>query len=310
MDPPSAVPPAAERPTPAVALALAAGLLAISSAAIFIRISDASALVTAFYRLAMSTCGMWCVLAVRARGSVHDMRLGIPWRATIPAGIALAAHFWLWMRSLELTSVLVSTLFVTTTPLWLALAAPLLPGEPKLRLRGWLGLLIALAGASLLAAVDAESAATGDRPIAGAMFAIAGAWAIAAFLAISRRVRRTTPLLPYAAGATSVAAATLALPIMITSAPLLGFPAGTWAAFVALALLPQIVGHNSLVWAVKFVGATTVGLVTLLEPVGAATLAFLIFDERPTLLHGLAAVILLVGLAQVLRSQTTNASPA
>lgn len=294
-----------QRRTGAAAAVLTIGVLAISSAAIFIRISAASALVTAFYRLLLSTSLMWAAVGLRPR--LHS---AIPWRVTVPAGIALAAHFALWMASLDVTSVLVSTLFVTTTPLWLALAARFLPDEPTLTRRGWAGLCLALGGAALLAIADGRGAAIGDRTLVGAALATGGAWAMAAFLALSGRARRTTPFLPFSAAATTVAAVTLALPIVLTKPELTGFPGSTWLAIAALALFPQIIGHNSFVWGVRFVGATTVALAALMEPVASGMLAFLFFDERPTLLHAAAAVILLAGLTLVLRSRVPNARAA
>lgn len=279
-----------------------AGVMAIASAAIFIRLSEAPALATAFYRLLFSSMLMTALLTLRRpKGPLH-----MPWRYTIPAGLALGAHFWLWMRSLEFTSVLVSTLFVTTTPLWLALAAPLLKDEATLSRSGWMGLCTALAGACLLALTDATTPSAGTNPLLGAFLATAGAWAIAAYLALTRRARRSVTLLPYSAATTGIGAGALFLPMLVTQTSFTQFPAQTWLWIVALAVVPQLVGHNALVWAVRFVGATTVAMVVLLEPLGSGLLAFLLFDEHPTLLHGAAALVLLAGLAVVLRSRPSQ----
>ena len=284
---------------PAAAPILFIGVLAISSAAIFIRLSEASALVTAFYRLLASSTLMW--MGVSARRTLRQSR--VPWRFALPAGAALAAHFWLWMRSLEMTSVLVSTLFVTTTSLWIALFAPFIPKEPRLTKRGWMGLSTALVGACLLAIADAGTATGGGRPLLGALLATGGAVAMAIYLTLSRFARATIPFLPYSAATTGAAALVLGVPVALVRPELTGFPTLTWVAIGAMALLPQVVGHNSLVWAVRFLGATTVALVVLLEPLASGGLAFLVFDERPTLLHAAASAVLLAGLTLVLRSR-------
>jgi drug/metabolite transporter (DMT)-like permease len=91
--------------------------------------------------------------------------------------------------------------------------------------------------------------------------------------------------------------------MLATNAEFSGFPPETWLWFAALAFIPQLIGHNSLVWAVRYVGATTVALIVLLEPLGSGALAFLLFDERPTLLHGASSAVLIAGLAIVLRSR-------
>ena len=127
---------------------------------------------------------------------------------------------------------------------------------------------------------------------------------MAGYLTLSRFARRSTPFLPFSAATTAVATVTLLIPVLWTQPALLGYPTKTWLAIAAMALLPQLIGHNSLVWAVRFLGATTVALVALLEPLASGALAFLIFDERPTLLHGTAAAVLLTGLTLVLRSRS------
>lgn len=287
------------RPEPrAIAVSLI-GVMAIASAAIFIRLSEASALATAFHRLLLSSLLMSCWLSIRPRKSA----LHIPWGYALPAGLALAAHFWLWMRSLDFTTVLASTLFVTTTPIWLGLVAPLIPSEPKLSRAGWMGLSTAVLGACMLAAADRGAATPAARPLLGALLATAGAWAMAVYLSLSRRARQTTELIPYSAATCGIGAAALLLPMIFTQTDFVGYPAQTWLWIAALAVIPQIVGHNSLVWAVRYVGATTVALIVLLEPLGSGALAFLLFDERPTLLHAASATVLIAGLSIVLRSR-------
>ena len=70
--------------------------------------------------------------------------------------------------------------------------------------------------------------------------------------------------------------------MLLLGAPLVAFPQSSWLAIVALALGPQLIGHNGLNYAVRYVPASTVGAVTLLEPLGATLLAGLLLAEWPT----------------------------
>ena len=83
------------------AVVLIAALLAISSAALWVRLADAPAVVTAFWRVALSTLILW---AVQLRRMPRLSRAG--WQAAVLGGLMLALHFWSWMLSLETTSVL------------------------------------------------------------------------------------------------------------------------------------------------------------------------------------------------------------
>lgn len=281
------------------ALVLAVGVLAISSSAVLIRVAEAPALSVAFYRLVFSAVLMGLIAAAtRSRGW-----RAVDWRRTGAAGVALALHFWAWMRSLDYTSVLTSTLLVTTTPVWIALFARWLPLETRLDRRGWAGLTVAVAGGAVLALGPGERGARGDAPLLGAFLALLGSWLVAVYLVLGRTVRQRVPLATYATVTNAVAAATLALIVAATGAPTTGFPTGTWLAFVALAVLPQLVGHSAMLWAVRATSASVVSLAVLFEPLGAALLAWLFLAEPPAAFELGGGAILLIGLGLVIRAR-------
>ncbi len=284
------------------ALTLALGVCALSSAAVLIRLSDAPAVVTAFYRVALSALllGGW-LMATRARGAG---RLAVG--PILIGGTALAFHFWAWMASLELTSVASSTLLVTTTPVWIAAAAPFLRDERALGFRAWLGVAIALAGAAV---IGANAGAGNDTAVSlpGLALAVVGAWLMATYLVVSRRARQQMGLIAYAAGANSVAAVVLAVALLLGGHPLRGYDPTTWMAFLGLAVFPQLIGHNALLFALRRVGAAIVSLVVLLEPVGAAILAFFVLGEPIARFEVGGGALLLLGLAVVVRAQADAA---
>lgn len=275
---------------------LGVGVLALSSAAVLIRVADAPALSVAFYRLAFSA------LLLGGFAAPHG---GAAWRLTdwpavALAGTALALHFWAWMQSLALTSVASSTLLVTTTPVWIGLAARWLPGEARFSRRGWMGVGLAIAGG----AVVALSAGTGRVTLAGVGLATVGAWLVAVYLLVGRHARQRMALAPYAAATAAVAAAVTGTLALATGAPLAGFDRTTWLALVALAAVPQGIGHGALLWAVRWTGAAVVSLVVLLEPIGAALLAGVFLDEVPGPMEGVGGALLLLGVATVVRART------
>lgn len=66
---------------------------------------------------------------------------------------------------------------------------------------------------------------------------------------------------------------------------------------VVLGLLPGIVGHGLLNWAVRRVPVHVVSLAALLEPAGAARLAWLLLAEVPLARELLGALLLIAGVA-------------
>ena len=89
--------------------------------------------------------------------------------------------------------------------------------------------------------------------------------------------------------------------VLVAGVPLAGWPAAGWLSLVAITLCGQFLGHSLLNRALRTVGAPVVAVVSLLEVPGAALVAALWLGERlaPATLVGL--VVLLGGVALVVR---------
>jgi drug/metabolite transporter (DMT)-like permease len=70
---------------------------------------------------------------------------------------------------------------------------------------------------------------------------------------------------------------------------------------------PQLLGHGSFNYALQYVPAAVVGMLALLEPVGASLLAYALFGEAPTpwAVAGMLTVLSGVGLVIWTRRSTT-----
>ena len=66
---------------------------------------------------------------------------------------------------------------------------------------------------------------------------------------------------------------------------------------ILLAVLPQLLGHSSYNYALRFLPATYVGVISLAEPVGTSILAFVLLNELPPLLTLIGASVILIGIA-------------
>jgi len=231
-------------------------------------------------------------LFVRKLQQVERRDLG----AIVLAGMFLGLHFWLWFESLAHTTVLRSTVLVCLVPLWTGLIEALVWKRVPPR-RFWIGTCISLGGASLLSpmAIPGEASLYGDglAVIAGVLWAL--------YFLIGKDVRARVGTMTWM-GLACMAAAALLWPVAIaTQTVMWGYDPLTWWLLLAAVLGPQLVGHQGFAYAVRWLPASTIALVTLLEPVGASALALIVLDERPPPSAITGGLILLVGLAAATR---------
>ena len=111
-------------------LGLTIGVLASSTASIFIRFAQESAasLVIAAYRVGIATLILGLILMLRKDVSISELK-GSNRQLAAGAGAFLAIHFATWVSSLEYTTVASSVVLVSTSSLFVALLSPALLGK-------------------------------------------------------------------------------------------------------------------------------------------------------------------------------------
>lgn len=288
---------------PSVAsLVLAMGIAAVSTASVFIRNAQAEApsLVIAAYRLTLASL---ILIPLAWKRYPHELRRmeAADWRLAIFSGVFLAVHFATWITSLQYTSVASSVVLVSTSPLWVALAAWLFLRE-RLTRPMILGLIVAVAGGAVVSLSDTQQEA-GRAPLVGDLLALAGALAVTGYWLIGRRLRSTLSLAPYVAVVYGTAAVVLLGAVLAARQPLTGYQPIIYLWFLLLALLPQLVGHSSFNWALAHLPATFVAVATLGEPIGSTVLAYLLLGETPAWMKLAGAGLILAGIVLTLRSQ-------
>ena len=295
--------PAAESTQDRIALpAVLVGVLAVGAAAIFIRLADAPALGIAFWRCALGVLALLPLAALRREKVPEGRDLG----TGAVAGIALGAHFGTWIASLDYTSVAASVVLVSTTPIFVAVAAYLLFGE-RTSVVSFVGIALAIAGTTAIAGGGPGS---DTAALLGNVLALAGAIAMAVYVLIGRSLRTGgVGALPYSIVGYSAAALALLPVALLSGVQLWGYSATTWFWLFVVTLGPQLLGHTVLNWALEYVRASIVSGAILAEPVIAALLAWLILSERPALATLLGGLVVLAGLYLLLRGDISNLPP-
>jgi drug/metabolite transporter (DMT)-like permease len=300
-------------------LVLAFGILAVSSASIFVRYAQeyAPSLVIAAWRLSVAALILTPLTLKRERVVLRALRRGELALALL-SGIFLALHFATWISSLEFTTVASSAVLVTTTPLWVALVSPFFLKEPITR-PILLGMLLALTGSIIIGLSDTCTWQAGSllcpgmgevlqgRAFLGDLLALAGAIFAAAYVIIGRKLRGNLTLLIYIFLVYGAAAIVLVGMMLLAREPAFGYPPITYLWLLLLAIIPQLLGHSSFNWALKYVSAAYVAVTLLGEPIGATILAYFLLDEAPTGTKVFGAILILTGIFIATRVEAKRA---
>jgi drug/metabolite transporter (DMT)-like permease len=295
------------------------GLLAMSFAAIFIRLSVNASLSSDAAFGVVIAAGRILVAALLATPfgiqTLAQERKTLEPRVfqkavwlSVFAGIALAGHFTFWIVSLGLTSIAASTAIVTSNPLWLSLYTWLVLKQKPSQMVVF-GLLVTFAGGILIGIGDATSTGGFQNPLLGDGLALLGAFAGAAYYLLGRNSQHLgLSLRTYAGIAYGTAALVLIpLPFLFGLHPF-QYPLETYFWMLLLGLIPQLIGHTSVNWAVKYLNPAVVASVVLLEPIGSALAAIFLFKEIPGTGIILGGLVLLAGVLIVVRAPRSSAN--
>ena len=287
-------------------IVLTIGLLASSLAAVLIRLAqDAGipSLLIAAGRLTIATLILTPIILQRHRQVFQSLNrrdftlVGV-------SGLFLAIHFITWITSLELTSVLISVVLVSTAPLWIAVLERFFLNS-RLSRTVVFSLLMAIAGGIIISLPTGNTMIQlGSNPLVGSLMALTGAMAIAVYLVIGRSVRAKISLLPYIWMVYGLAGIITASVVLLTGTPVFGHAPQGYLWVLAIALIPQLIGHSAFNYALRHLPATLVGVIGQLEPAGSTMMAVVLFNEIPHALQIIGGVVVVAGVILAILGQT------
>lgn len=285
-----------------VSLALPCGVVAVSFAAIFIRLADAPPLVIASYRLLIGAGVMTAAASgerLRSRKRSSLTSRDIPLLSI--SCICLALHFGFWTASLDYTSVTSSVVLVTANPILVAIASRLLLQE-QLKRRALAGIATGIIGGLIVGIGDAGR----EGELMGDLLAFLGAVATVGYLLAGRRLRTHVPVLQYTSVVYSGTAVLLVAATLVTGDSFRGYSQETYMAILLLALIPQVIGHSLFNWSLGHVTGTVVAVATMAEPVITSLLAIPILGELPNGSSVLGGACILAGIYLALRPDSSS----
>ncbi len=289
-------------------LGLGLGIVAASFASIFIRLAQAEGVATlaiAAWRLVLVSAILLPYAGLTRRVELRSLR-GRDLFLLAIAGVFLGLHFATWIASLGYTSVASAAVLVAMGPAFVAVISWVFLGEKPSLLLG-VGIGLAVAGSVVISWGDFG---LGGEQLLGDLLALAGAAMVAGYLLVGRRVRGRLSLAAYVAIVYGVGMVTMLVVVALARVPLLGYSPAGYAWVLALALGPQLIGHSVLNWALRYLTATFVAIVTLAEPIGSSVLAYMLLGERVGAVTLLGAGLVLGGIYLASRAELAPVTEA
>lgn len=282
-----------------VVIAMVTGIVAISTASVFIKLCDAHPLVIASYRLGLASL-ILAPIALRHRR--YGKTLRGQWKLLFLTGLFLALHFTFWIASLRYTSVASSVVIVNINPVFVGLGSYIILKEKVTKLM-ILGILLSITGGMVIGLSDftfSTDSALGD------LLALGGALMASGYLMAGRRLRQEMDLFSFIFPVYTTASIAVVLIGLVVGVPFFGYSLRTYTLFLMLALIPQLIGHSTFNWALKFFSASTVAVLILGEPVGSTLLAYWILGETLSLWKAAGGICILAGIYVAFRADVTG----
>lgn len=278
------------------ALPLAAVLVANVALAFgpwFVRLADTGPVAAGFWRLTIATPFL---AAMALAGGARPARVErwLIW-ALAAAGLCFALDIAAWHLGILRTTLANATLFGNCATLIFPIYGFVVARAWPTRGQG-VAFALALAGAGLLMGRSYQLDA---RNLGGDLLCLTAGVLYTVYFVLMARVRETMAAL----SALALATAASVLPLLALSL-LLGervWP-GDWWPLIGLALVSQVLGQGSMIYALGKLSPLVIGLALLVQPVVAAAIGWIRYDEKLGLPDLFGAALVAVALVLVRRA--------
>lgn len=265
-------------------------ILSVSVSSIMIKSSDTPTSVAGMYRLYISVILMlpfvpWKTL----RTSEMNKK---DWSTVFLAGLFLGLHFLCWMESLVYTSVASSMVILSIQPLFVMVGSYFMFRE-RTGILTVLCLLAALLGSIIIAWGDigvSREALIGDG------LSLLGTILVSSYMLAGQKASRKIDANVYSVIVFFIGGSVMLAYSLLNNIPLIGYDSSDWTYFFLLAVIPTIFGQYIFNLLLKSIGATTVSVGIIGEPVLAIILAYLLLGETISIFQFIGGLVTLLGM--------------
>jgi len=269
-------------------LGLLAGGCAIAFAPIFVRLSDAGPVASAFWRTALAAPLLW-LWTLRADPKPAPLPIG----PLAGAGLFFACDLGVWHWSITYTSVANSTLLANLAPIFVTLAGWVLFRKRVTR-TFLVGMVASIAGMFIL--VGPNFSIGGTRLAGDALGALTAIFYAGYMLTIKSARDAGTSTARLMAWSTTITAVALLPVALLSPQPMLPQGVNGWLVLAGLALVSQVLGQGLIAYAFAHLPASLSSVSLLIQPVMAALFAWALFGEAIGAAQFVGGAVVLAGI--------------
>lgn len=214
------------------------------------------------------------------------------WGTVFLAGLFLGLHFLFWMESLVHTSVASSMVILSLQPLFVMIGSYFVFRE-RASLFTIFCLLAALIGSIIIAWGDIG---TSKEALIGDGLSLLGTIVISAYMLAGQKVSHKINANLYSVIVFFLGGSVLLVYNLVNHYSLIEYDSSDWTYFLLLALIPTIFGQYIFNLLLKSMGATTVSVGIIGEPVLAILLAYLFLGEIMSVFQLIGGIMTLFGM--------------
>ncbi len=268
---------------------LLVGIICISFSPIFVRLGDASPIVSAFYRifLAWVVLAPYCIIGKKLKIAKKDLLIAIL------GGVIFGADIAIWNISLMKISATISTLVANLAPVWVGLLSYIILRKKSGR-NFWIGTAVAIIG--MVTLVGFNSLIRLQFNI-GLVYALIASFFYAVYIMITKGILRNISTVTFMFYNMLGASIFMLIICGIRQDNMLHFSTPTWLYLVGVGLICQLTGWITINYAINHLEATKVSIALLSQTVIAGFWAMLFLGEKLDLNEIIGSVVVLGGIA-------------
>ncbi|PPQ47056.1 multidrug transporter [Paenibacillus peoriae] len=265
-------------------------ILSVSISSIMIKSSDTPTSVAGMYRLYMSVLIMLPFVPWKMFRSLEMNKKD--WSTVFIAGLFLGLYFLFWMESLVYTSVASSMVILSLQPLFVMMGSYFMFRE-RANILTILCLIAALVGSIVIAWGDigiSREALIGDG------LSLVGTILVSAYMLAGQKVSHKINANLYSVIVFFIGGSVMLVYNLLNHYSLIEYDSSDWMYFFLLAVIPTIFGQYIFNLLLKSMGATTVSVGIIGEPVLAIILAYLFLGEIISAFQFIGGIMTLFGM--------------
>jgi len=270
-------------------LSLALGIFCIAFSPIFVKLSGAPALTSAFYRIFIGWLCLapWCILKNKLKIDRNALLFAVL------TGVVFGLDIAVWHLSLAKIGSTVSTLVANLAPVWVGLFSFLLFRKSS-GIMFWIGTVVAIAGMAVLVGFREVIALKFST---GILLAVLASLFYAIYIMLSKVVLQKIEIVTFMFYNMLAASLFLLLLCGMEKSELVALPAKSWLCFLGLGVICQVTGWLTINYAIRFLNPAKVSITLLAQTVLAAFFAAMFLSERLEFKEIAGSVIVLAGIA-------------